>query len=40
VVPLGYGLSDKQLDHIARNKQFMLDYNHMVSSTSSAGQTK
>ena len=33
------GLSDKQLGRIARNKQFMADYNHMVSSTSPAGQT-
>ena len=34
------GLSDKQLGRIARNKQFMADYNHMVSSTSEAGQTE
>ena len=33
-------LSDKQLGRIARNKQFMADYNHMVSSTSAAGQTE
>ena len=33
------GLNDKQLGRIARNKQFMADYNHMVSSTSPAGQT-
>ena len=32
------GLSDKQLARIARNKQFIADYNHMVSSTSAAGQ--
>ena len=32
------GLSDKQLGRIARNKQFMADYNHLVSSTSQAGQ--
>ena len=32
------GLSDKQLGRIARNKQFMADYNHLVSSTSPAGQ--
>ena len=34
------GLSDKQLGRIARNKQFMADYNHLVSSTSPAGQTE
>ena len=32
------GLSDKQLGRIARNAQFIADYNHMVSSTSAAGQ--
>lgn len=32
------GLSDKQLGRIARNSQFMADYNHLVSSTSPAGQ--
>lgn len=32
------GLSDKQLGRIARNPQFIADYNHMVSSTSAAGQ--
>lgn len=32
------GLSDKQLGRIARNQQFMADYNHLVSSTSPAGQ--
>ncbi|WP_201604871.1 RepB family plasmid replication initiator protein, partial [Psychrobacter immobilis] len=32
------GLSDKQLGRIARNKQFIADYNHLVSSTSPAGQ--
>lgn len=32
------GLSDKQLSRIARNKQFVADYNHLVSSTSPAGQ--
>ena len=31
-------LSDKQLGRIARNKQFIADYNHLVSSTSPAGQ--
>lgn len=34
------GLSDKQLGRIARNPSFMADYNHMVSSTSPAGQSK
>ena len=34
------GLSDKQLGRIARNKQFIADYNHLVSSTSLAGQTE
>ena len=32
------GLSDKQLGRIARNEQFIADYNHLVSSTSPAGQ--
>ena len=32
------GLSDKQLSRIARNPSFMADYNHLVSSTSPAGQ--
>ena len=32
------GLNDKQLGRIARNKQFITDYNHLVSSTSPAGQ--
>lgn len=32
------GLSDKQLGRIARNPSFMADYNHLVSSTSPAGQ--
>lgn len=32
------GLSDNQLGRIARNPSFMADYNHMVSSTSPAGQ--
>jgi plasmid replication initiation protein len=34
------GLNDKQLGRIARNKQFIADYNHLVSSTSQAGQTE
>ncbi|UPQ69335.1 hypothetical protein [Enterobacter roggenkampii] len=34
------GLNDKQLGRIARNPQFMTDYNHMVSPTSPAGQNK
>lgn len=33
-------LSDKQLGRIARNPQFIADYNHMVSSTSPAGQSE
>ena len=33
------GLNDNQLGRIARNPSFMNDYNHMVSSTSPAGQT-
>ena len=32
------GLSDKQLGRITRNPSFMADYNHLVSSTSAAGQ--
>ena len=32
------GLSDKQIGRIARNQQFIADYNHLVSSTSPAGQ--
>lgn len=32
------GLSDKQLGRIARNTRFIADYNHLVSSTSPAGQ--
>lgn len=32
------GLNDKQLGRITRNPSFMADYNHLVSSTSPAGQ--
>ena len=32
------GLNDKQLGRIARNPSFVADYNHLVSSTSPAGQ--
>ncbi|SJM73102.1 replication initiation protein RepM [Psychrobacter piechaudii] len=32
------GLNDKQLGRIARNPNFIADYNHLVSSTSPAGQ--
>lgn len=32
-------LNDKQLGRIARNPQFITDYNHMVSPTSAAGQS-
>ena len=32
------GLSDKQLRRITCNRQFIADYNHLVSSTSPAGQ--
>lgn len=32
------GLNDKQLGRIVRNPSFMADYNHLVSSTSPAGQ--
>ena len=31
-------LNNKQLGRIARNKQFIADYNYLVSSTSLAGQ--
>ena len=34
------GLSDKQLARIARNPTFMAEYNHLVSPTSSAGQSQ
>lgn len=34
------GLNDKQLGRIARNPQFITDYNHMVTPTSLAGQTQ
>ena len=33
------GLNDSQLGRIARNPSFIADYNHLVSSTSPAGQT-
>lgn len=33
-------LNDKQLGRIARNPQFVTDYNHMVSPTSPAGQSQ
>lgn len=32
------GLNDKQLGRIARNPSFIADYNHLVNSTSPAGQ--
>ena len=32
------GLNDKQLGRITRNPSFVTDYNHLVSSTSAAGQ--
>ena len=32
------GLNDKQLSRIVRNPSFIADYNHLVSSTSPAGQ--
>ncbi|WP_193010935.1 replication initiation protein, partial [Psychrobacter aquimaris] len=32
------GLNDNQLGRIARNPSFVADYNHLVSSTSPAGQ--
>ena len=34
------GLSDKQLGRIVRNSAFIADYNHLVSPTSSAGQSQ
>lgn len=34
------GLNDKQLGRIARNPQFITDYNHLVSPTSPAGQSQ
>ena len=34
------GLSDKQLGRIVRNPAFMAEYNHLVSPTSSAGQSQ
>ena len=34
------GLNDKQLGRIARNPAFMAEYNHLVSPTSLAGQSK
>ena len=34
------GLNDKQLGRIARNPTFMAEYNHLVSPTSSAGQSQ
>ena len=34
------GLNDKQLGRIARNPAFMAEYNHLVSPTSSAGQSQ
>ena len=34
------GLNDNQLGRIARNPQFITDYNHMVSPTSLAGQSQ
>lgn len=33
------GLNDKQLGRIVRNPAFITDYNHLVTPTSSAGQT-
>ena len=32
------GLNDMQLGRITRNPRFMADYNHLVKSTSPAGQ--
>lgn len=32
------GLNDKQLGRIARNPNFIADYNHLVKPTSPAGQ--
>ena len=34
------GLNDKQLGRIVRNPSFIADYNHLVSSTSPAGQDR
>ena len=34
------GLNDKQLGRIVRNPAFMAEYNHLVSPTSSAGQSQ
>lgn len=34
------GLNDKQLGRIVRNPTFMAEYNHLVSPTSSAGQSQ
>ncbi|WP_227679047.1 MULTISPECIES: replication initiation protein RepM [Psychrobacter] len=34
------GLNDKQLGRIARNPDFMAEYNHLVSPTSPAGQSQ
>ena len=34
------GLSDKQLGRIVRNPAFMAEYNHLVTPTSSAGQSQ
>ena len=34
------GLNDKQLGRIARNPQFITDYNLMISPTSPAGQSQ
>lgn len=34
------GLNDKQLARIARNTQFINTYNHIISSTSSLGQSQ
>lgn len=36
----GWSPNDKQLGRIARNPQFITDYNHMVSPTSPAGQSQ
>ena len=35
-IDLFSGLTDKQLERIARNKQFIADYNHMISPQSNA----
>lgn len=37
-IDLFNGLSDKQLERIARNKQFIADYNHLVSPNSNANK--